>query len=110
MPSGLKAGGHFFVCPVSLPEKTNLTFPNPQSRIMHLLRSLRASGDSTSVLPETDVCSSVIRSCREHVPALRIGSASGWARGERGYVPGNYLRVRTLRNGTPFVCEPGPRR
>src|SRR5205814_6763853 len=34
-----------------------------------------------SVLPETDVCFSVIRSCREHVPALRIGSASGWARG-----------------------------
>src|SRR6266446_5397826 len=66
--------------------------------------SFRISGDSTPVLRETDVCRLVIGS-QEHVPALRIGSACGWARGESGYAPRNYVRLLTLRHGTPFTRE-----
>src|SRR6476659_7837127 len=68
--------------------------------------SLWAGGDATPISRHSMSARLAIENCREHVPALRIGSAFRWARGECGRVPTNFLSLRTVRYRTESAFQP----
>jgi hypothetical protein len=89
--------------------KNKSDLPQSESRRIRLLRfPSGAAVIQHRFFPETDVCLFLLE-VQEHVPALRIGSACSWAPGECGYAPRNYLRLLSVRYGTPFARELGRR-